>query len=723
MKGIKTRLFLLALLLSVSFPFNASPEEPSGEFFRKESPIEITADSLSYDKETDTYFGSGSVVIVQEGTTLKTDAALLDMTAGVATASGSVEVVDEGGNALRGENLQMNIREKTAVIAKGRIFYKQQNIHITGDPIKKTGPEDYEARHATYTACDCPEGKKPAWHFSATSAKITIGEFLTGWNGLFYIKGVPVLYSPFIVVPVKKDRQTGFLQPRPGFSKLRGFIFDEAFFWAISKNTDATFYLDLQTSRGIGEAVEYRYIRTRRSSGRFYFHHFEEKDIGRVREFRKGAANLSRPKDATNNRWRLQYVHNEVLPENINLRANINLVSDDEYFIDFGKGTKERSLESIESNVSISKNWSVYSLVGQFRVFKNLLAEDNISTLQRLPEVTFTGADQKIYNSPFYFSSQSSYVNFYRKAGLMGERLDTHPRISLPLHPGGYFEVTPSAGARGTFYLVKHDPVKPNESLRYADRYLYDLNLDITTTFIRIFHTEFETLKAIRHSIRPKLTYTYIPEAVQGDLPQFDAVDNVPATNALTYSLNTIITGKRAEDGVKSYIDYTFFEISQTYNINEATRRLNSPADKRRPFSDITGELIIRPANWATARGKSAYDMYNKRFNSYDASLGAADKRGDSLNWSYRFLRGSPSYTEVSARGRVVKPVDVTFLRRASLGEHKSLETTYGIEYKSQCWSAVFTYTERLEEKVVYLTFNLLGLGRVAGFQGRVEPM
>ena len=31
------------------------------------------------------------------------------------------------------------------------------------------------------------------------------------------------------------------------------------------------------------------------------------------------------------------------------------------------------------------------------------------------------------------------------------------------------------------------------------------------------------------------------------------------------------------------------------------------------------------------------------------------------------------------------------------------------------------TYTERLEEKVIYVTFDLLGLGRVAGIKGRVE--
>lgn len=701
---------LFFIVFSLVCPLPAS--SASKEILEKGIPVEITADYLSYDKETETYHARGDVVIVQGGTTLRTDEAMLNTDAGVATARGNVSVVDEGGNALRGESVEMDLKAKTAVVAKGRIFFKQPNVHITGDPLKKTGDQTYDGKNVTFTTCDCEDDESPAWSFHTRTADVTIGEFLTGKNAFFYIKNVPVLYSPYISAPIKRERQTGFLQPKPGYSRLRGFVFDDAFFWAMAGNMDATFFLDLETTRGIGEAVQYRYIRTRKSSGEIYFQHFHENDIDKVREFRKGVNNLSRPKDATSERWGFKLLHNEMLENGVNIRANINLVSDTEYFIDFGKGL-ERSLESIESNVSVSKSWSAYSIVGQFRYFKNLLVPDNSATLQRLPEISFNGSDQKIFNTPFYFSVESSFTNFYRRDGIDGDRADLHPRVSLPLNPGGYFDLTPSIAPRATFYLVNRDPLG-----RYVERFLYDATVNMTTTFVRVYNTDLDWLSALRHTIRPRLTYTYIPERVQANLPQFDAIDAIPATNAVTYGLNTTLTGKYYEDWEKKYIDYLYFDLAQTYSINEATRKLTSETDKRRPFSDVTGELIIKPSQRTVLTGKGAYDVNNRRFNTYNISIAATDTRGDSLTIANRFIRNSSNYLEASARARVIDPLDLIYIKRFSFDQRRSLETQYGVEYRHQCYTVLVTYTERPEEKIVFLTFNLKGLGQVAGVRG-----
>lgn len=702
-------LFLTALpVIAPSLAFCGS-----ADIMQKESPADITADYLTYDKDTDTYHAEGNVIIVQGSMTLKTDSAMLNTYSGVASARGNVVVVDEGGNALQSDNLTMNLKEKTAVAARGRIFFKKEHVHISGDPITKTGEVSYRLNGATFTTCDCEEGESPAWSFYLSRGEVTIGEFLTGRDAFFYIKQVPVFYSPYVSVPIKRERQTGFLQPKPGYSKLRGFVFRDAFFWAISQSTDATVHLDYESIRGVGAGAEFRYIRTRQSSGEMFYDHFHENDINRVREFRKGVNNLSRPLSASSERWFYRLLHSEYFKDGTNIRANINLVSDDEYFIDFGKDTKDRSQESLESNVSISKSWSVYSLVAQWRLFNNLLVHNDSATLQKLPEITFSGTDTRVFVTPFYISFDTSLVNFSRKQGITGQRLDIHPRLSLPLNPGGYFDLTPSFSPRATFYMVNEDPLG-----RFFDRYLYEAKVDLTTTFVRVFDTEFERLQALRHTIRPKLTYTYVPEAVQGDLPQFDGLDGIGATNGVTYSLNSTVTGKFMEDGKKSYLEYLYLDIAQTFNINEATRKLASVSDKKRPFSNITGEARLMPAKWAGISAKGNYNFYMHWFDSYDASLGIEDERGDKLKVTERFLRATSKYLEASARARIIKPLDLTYLTRFSFDRHKPLETVYGMEYTHQCWSAVLTYTERLEEKIIFLTFSLQGLGKVAGVQG-----
>ena len=710
-------LLLIFLLISVFAPSRPSlaAEPPTGEIFTKDAPVEINADKITYDKAADTYHATGNVEISQPGIILRANEAIMDMATGIATASGSISVVDEGGSTLSAKSFQFNLKDKTAVLANGRLFYREENIHLTAENIKKTGPETYEVGALTYTTCDCPPDESPAWSFETTSAKVVVGDFLTGWNARFYIKGVPVLYTPYISVPIKRDRQTGFLQPKPGYSELRGFVLDTSFFWAISKSTDATFYLDIETDRGIGKGIEYRYVRSRQSYGAASYYQYQENSIERVRQFRDGLSNLSRPEDADNNRWRLQFTHHEELPGGVKLMAGIDLVSDDEYFIDFGKGTDERSLESTESNISASWNWSVFSIVGQFRFFNNLLDDDAL-TLQRLPEVNMTSTEKKVFDTPFYVSSESSFVNFWRKKGVKGQRIDMHPRVSLPMSPGGWFDFTPSIGPRATFYLVDNHP-----DGAWLERYIYDISADLTTTFVKVFGVDMPSLKALRHTMRPGLLYTYIPEKGQAGLPEFDTFDRIAAANSLTYSFNSTLTGKLIDDGQTSYFDYLYLDIRQSYNLHEAQRELISPTDKKRPFSDITGEVIVRPSQWASGTAKGSFDAYENRFNTYDIAFAASDKRGDNLNIAHRYVRDGANYIEGALRAQLSKGLAFTFLQRFSFDENRPLETAFGVEYTHQCWNSAITYTERLEEKIIYLTFDLLGLGRVAGIQGRVE--
>ncbi|MBI5971382.1 MAG: LPS-assembly protein LptD [Deltaproteobacteria bacterium] len=720
MRGLVCLCILTAFLMAAP-PFAASVE-PSGDIFKKDLPIDLTADFITYDKAADTYTARGSVVILQDKMTLTANEARLNVTTGMADAAGNVEVFDVAGSTLKADSLTMNINEKTSVAVHARIFYKKDNIHLRGKVIKKTGPEDYTSDGLTYTTCDCADDETPAWDFEASGATVTIGEYMTAWNARFHIMGVPVLYSPYVSLPMKRERQSGFLQPKPGYSKLRGFVLKNSFFWAMTDNMDSTYYLDVETRRGLGKGVEYRYIRNRKSNGEASFYHYKEKNIDRVREFRKGANNLSRPKTAADNRWAFKLKHLEDLGPGTTIKADINAVSDDEYFLDFGRG-QERTLESLESNVALSKNWSSYSLSAQFRHFNNFLSAYDRDTLQMLPVMSLKNSNQRVAGGPFYLSGDYNYAHFSRAEGMDGDRLDAHPRLSLPLSPGGWFDFTPSFAPRATWYLVKHDPHG-----RYAERYLYDVTVDMTTTFVKIYRPEFESVKAIRHTFRPKLVYTYIPEAVQDDTPKFDSIDFVAAANNLTYSLNSILTGKVSDADKSKYPDYVYMDLNQTYNINEGTRNLNGPQDKRRPFSNVNGEIRIKPAAWSAvtgsprgeATGRGSYDVYNKWFASYDASLSALHSVGD-LTASHRFTRGSASYIEGAARAHAAKTVDLTYTKRFSITNHKSLETVYGMEHKQQCWSYQLSYTERPEEKVVYLTFNLLGLGRVAGVQGRID--
>ncbi|MFQ5586268.1 MAG: LPS-assembly protein LptD [Thermodesulfobacteriota bacterium] len=700
-------LFFFGLLLILSVDAFSRDE-----FFQEDQPVEISADSILYNKENNTFYASGNVTVVQGGVSITADTIVFDRKIGIVTAEGHIEGRDEGGNLLNGDSLTIDVNENTSVIVNGKLFFKGENVHLTGDEMRKTGRETYELDRGTFTTCDCDEGERTAWSFYSKSADVTVGEYMKAWHNYFNIKDVPVLYFPYLTAPIKRERQTGFLSPEVGYSSLKGAKLDNAFYWAISRNTDATLFFDVETRRGLGTGLEYRYIRRRGSEGEFTFYYFKERDIARVRGFREKNANLSRPETAEEGRWRLRYIHREKAHFGLIFKADVNIVSDDEYLLDFGEGG-ERSLESLETTLSLSRSWNDYNLVAEFRIFDNLLVGDDKATLQRLPEVTFTRANQGLLGSPLYLSMGSSFVNFEREEGVKGQRVDIHPRLSLPMNPGGYVEITPSVAPRGTFYWSKR-----HTGGRHQDRFIYDAKVDMTTTFVKFasFSHDGDGLEKVRHTVRPRLTYTYIPDVRQDDLPSFDSSDRIGKKSEVAYSINSILTGRFKDGGGAGYRDFVYLDLSQSYSIIEATREITIPDDERRPFSDLKGELIIDPFEKATFTAKGKYDVYDKRMEDYDASVALKDGRGDRLDVSYRFIRDSNEFLDVSAGVRAAQSIDLSYRNRYSFDSRKSIETIYGAEYIHQCWNARFTYTTRLDENVFLLTINLLGIGKVGSF-------
>ena len=69
---------------------------------------------------------------------------------------------------------------------------------------------------------------------------------------------VPVFYLPYGFFPLRSDRQSGFLFPKFGHSTKEGFRFQQPFYWAPSRSTDATVTFDIETSARVGGIAEYR---------------------------------------------------------------------------------------------------------------------------------------------------------------------------------------------------------------------------------------------------------------------------------------------------------------------------------------------------------------------------------------------------------------------------------------------------------------------------------
>jgi hypothetical protein len=132
-------------------------------------------------------------------------------------------------------------------------------FRMSGDYIERTKGNDFIAQNALWTPCKCDENEAPAWGFNADRAEAQIGGYADLYHPVLEIKGIPVLYLPYLKLPVKDQRQSGFLMPLFSFEDRSGNIYSQPAYFALDENTDATVTTDVFEKRGTRLGVEYRY--------------------------------------------------------------------------------------------------------------------------------------------------------------------------------------------------------------------------------------------------------------------------------------------------------------------------------------------------------------------------------------------------------------------------------------------------------------------------------
>ena len=227
---------------------------PDLKTMKEEGPIDIEADRLTYDKEEQLYQAHGNVEVVRGDFSLKAEHARLNPVTNDMVAWGNV-VLKEGEDVLECERLEVNMNTQVGKIYQGKLFLKDQNFHITGREAEKLGESRYRIREGFFTTCDA---SRPPWKFTVRELDVTMGGVGVAKGPVFYIEDIPVFYFPVLPVPVKKERQTGFLLPTVGYSDKNGAEVKTAFYWAISKDMDSTLCLDYLGDRGFKEGLEYR---------------------------------------------------------------------------------------------------------------------------------------------------------------------------------------------------------------------------------------------------------------------------------------------------------------------------------------------------------------------------------------------------------------------------------------------------------------------------------
>ena len=185
--------FFLVSIAASSSPAHSSPAHGKvGEVSvtKGEGPVDIEADDLTYDRETQTYEAHGQVEVSRGDLSLKADHARLNMATKEMMAWGNV-MLREGEDVVECQRLEVNLDTRLGRIHQAKLFLKDQNFHITGQEVEKLGENHYRIRDGSLTTCDA---KRPPWRFSVKELEVkemAIGGWGTGKRAYFLLKGYP----------------------------------------------------------------------------------------------------------------------------------------------------------------------------------------------------------------------------------------------------------------------------------------------------------------------------------------------------------------------------------------------------------------------------------------------------------------------------------------------------------------------------------------------------
>lgn len=369
-----------------------------------------------------------------------------------AHAEGNV-VIDQAKTRITADIVDYNIESGTGQFINAR-GYAEPSILFEAARVEQTGKDEMVLYDANFTACTQPV---PYWSFKIGKGILHLGDYAYLHDASFKVGHATVFYSPYLVWPIKSDRASGLLFPEFGVSQRSGTVLSEAWYWAMRRNMDSTYYVDWMSKSGLGTGVEYRYVPGQ--SGRGIFSGYFIRDEVAKEEGKPGV-----PYD----RWLIDYTHQQDLSSEWRFVVNADFVSDFDYFLDFERDIRLSSNPQAVSKAFLTRNWGFYSLNMWAERREQLVQEAIIpsgygqpifafdeATILRLtaPEVELRSRRQRIGSLPLYYSLESSVDNFDKgDKDAVYQRADAFPLLSSQLSPVPWLDVDANAGVRDTYY-------------------------------------------------------------------------------------------------------------------------------------------------------------------------------------------------------------------------------------------------------------------------------
>ena len=370
----------------------------------------ISCENVNRNLETGESELTGNVQIIYKDQHFRADHVIIDQKNKRAIFDGNV-VVNNTIVEIGGDHIELDYEKNTSKITKG--YVKSNNIFFSGETIEQKDANKFYVVDADYTTCNnCPA----TWSFDGSEINAEIGGYAFLKNSFLKIGGIPVFWLPYFVVPLKNERQTGFLAPEIGFIRDRKFYFSQSIFVAISRSQDMSFTFKNYSIGGLKKQFEYRYAIDDDSYGEFNLAHINDSLFpSKLRYTRFIAPDQVKEKF---DRWSIRGYQQYQLSPSEKFRVSLNQVSDLQYPQDFFDEFPNYADSGLENRFNYTNNSDSTSLSLNAIYYKHLLSanalSNNAPAVHQLPEIKFDSLIKEIPDTPLFYKFNLTYTNFYR---------------------------------------------------------------------------------------------------------------------------------------------------------------------------------------------------------------------------------------------------------------------------------------------------------------------
>lgn len=666
------------------------------------------------------------------------------------------------------DSLIYNFKSKRAIIYG---LKTQQGEMLTyGEKTKRVNDSTVYIRKIRFTTS---EKENPDYYITTNKAKIVPGKKIIVGTSNLVLADIPTpLFLPFAYFPLTEKSMSGFLIPAfDTGSSQRGIGFQNGgYYFAINDYVDLTVLGDAYSNGSWGVRLSSNYNKRYRFNGTFSFNF--ENNINGIRGF----DDYSKA-----NNFNIRWSHNQDQKASPNSRftASVNLGSS-RFFRESLNQFNIAQTQNNTFNSSINYNKNFVGTPFNMAVTASHQQNTNTQSItMTLPSLTlnmnriypFAGKNgvkkNPIQKLGFNYNMQGQYLinttddEFFTSKMFETARSGMQHRTSTNTNIKAfrYFTLSPSANYEETWqfdYIKKQYNQNTNsivtDTLRGFKSYReYNLGVSLSTNIYGDFSFKKGRLKAIRHTIRPTISYTYRPDFRDNYLQQLqqsanplDVIDytlfdngiyGAPSgglSNAIGISLNNVLEAKVAPKDPDSDEEDEKIMILNNLNFNTS---YNIAADSLR-WSNVSfsaGTRLFKDKLAVNFNGSLDPYQVNEngaRINKFNTNLLRLSNANLTANYSISskdFEKDSSKETENNSGNGANNPPDTmgaVIDPTNRFGGQSNTNTNGNETTETELYNAKIPWTLNLVYSATYRN-NGLAPGEIGvhtlGFSGNIE--